>query len=249
MIAAAPNSSRRSTFSRKKSHAIPIVANPSRLRSSDPDDAEVRESPSIRKSGPSTPPNKITRPSQGTSALWRGASTFGRPIRRRIKLNAASPRPAPTYRIPANSQGSTDPKSSLESGADAPNKIAEPRARGTPGQRCWCLPVMSKELSQGTKQQLSHSNQSTTAGRPANGLLPSLMMAKRSGHLGLRVDGAELASRDERGDSQPVLRSGLTAFKGCMLLMRLAGRMVFSTRLYCSRCGHWPEVKFDAQSV
>jgi hypothetical protein len=58
--------------------AMPMVASPSRFRSSDAAVASVRAKPSIRSKGPRTPPNKITAVSHGTSARRNGASVAGK---------------------------------------------------------------------------------------------------------------------------------------------------------------------------
>ena len=94
-IAKAPSNSRRSTFSRKTSQAMPIVKRPSRLSSSEPEAASVRARPSISKSGPKTPPNTTTAASQGRSPARSGASGAGMPRAARPKCTAASPIPAP----------------------------------------------------------------------------------------------------------------------------------------------------------
>ena len=88
----APNSSRRSTRSRKMIQAIAIVANPSRLRRSEVLAAPVRASPNMRRTGARTPPARtmaavhvdrppaaVFRPAWGgqrfaTAALHRGRS-------------------------------------------------------------------------------------------------------------------------------------------------------------------------------
>lgn len=134
-MAAAPSSRRLSTFSRNTTHAIAIVARLSKLSNSEPDAADVRDSPNMRKIGPSIPPKTMTAASHGISGPRSGASILDNPSSGRPQCIAAKPNPAPRYRIPASSHGSTEPISNFESGADAPNKAAAPRASGTPGHR------------------------------------------------------------------------------------------------------------------
>ena len=86
-IAQAPSNSRRSTFSRNTSQAIPIVKRPSRLSSSEPEDASVRARPSIKRSGPTSPPNSTTAASHRTSRARNGASGAGTPRPARAKMN------------------------------------------------------------------------------------------------------------------------------------------------------------------
>jgi short chain dehydrogenase len=54
-MANAPSSNLLSTFSRKSSHAMPIVAKPSRLSSNEAPAASVRANPNIRNKGPRMP--------------------------------------------------------------------------------------------------------------------------------------------------------------------------------------------------
>ncbi len=134
-MAAAPSRSRRSTFSRNTSHAMPMVASASRLSSNEPEEAVVWLRPSISSSGPAIPPNNTTAASQGISALCNGASAAGTLREARPKCTAARPTPAPRYSNPASNCGSTEWSRTLDKGAEAPNRTAEARANGTPGQR------------------------------------------------------------------------------------------------------------------
>ena len=94
-IEAAPSRSLRSTFSRKTTHAMAMVASPSRFNNSEPDAAEVRASPSIRNSGPMTPPNMTIAISHGISARRSGASEARMPSTDRPAWPIANPMPAP----------------------------------------------------------------------------------------------------------------------------------------------------------
>ena len=97
--------------------------------------AEVRAKPNIKNKGPSSPPKNTTAASHGISGRCKGASTDARPSIGRPQCTKANPVPAPRYRMPASNQGSIAPINSFDSGADAPNNTAAPRANGTPGQR------------------------------------------------------------------------------------------------------------------
>src|SRR3546814_3743570 len=70
-MASAPSSRRRSTFSLNTAQAIAIVASPSRLSSSAADEAGVETSPSISRTGPATPPERMTSSIHGQSPIER----------------------------------------------------------------------------------------------------------------------------------------------------------------------------------
>jgi hypothetical protein len=141
-IEAAPSRSFRSTFSRTTNHAIAMVASPSRFNNNEPDAAEVLTSPSIRNSGPTTPPNTTLATNHGESARRSGASAARSPSAARPTRQIASPVPAPKYRSPARSCGSFDAKSNFANGADAPNRSADASARGTPGHWKPCVAIV-----------------------------------------------------------------------------------------------------------
>ena len=94
-IAAAPAIRRLSTFSRKITQAIAIVARPSTLSKSDAEDAGVFARPSIKRSGPRTPPETTTRASQGSSCIRSDASADGGPMLRRRRCRRVRPAPEP----------------------------------------------------------------------------------------------------------------------------------------------------------
>ena len=94
-IARAPRRSRRSTFSRNTSHAMLMVARPSRFKRSAADIAFVRTSPSMRSSGPIMPPKRTTAANHGTSVERSGASGAGKSTAARPRRMIASPMPAP----------------------------------------------------------------------------------------------------------------------------------------------------------
>ena len=72
-----------------------MVANPSRFKSSEPDAADVRASPSISSSGAITPPNATIAISHGRSDRRSGASETRMPSAERKAWPIASPPPAP----------------------------------------------------------------------------------------------------------------------------------------------------------
>ena len=73
-IAIAPKKIRVSTFSRKTSQAIAIVARPSVLSRRAPVEAGVRVRPHMSRAGPRMPPNSTIAASQGRSRARSGAS-------------------------------------------------------------------------------------------------------------------------------------------------------------------------------
>lgn len=94
-IAIAPAKMRRSTFSRKTSQAIAIVARPSVLSSKEPAAAGVSVNPHISSAGPRTPPNRTIAASQGKSRPRNGASDRPRPRERPPTITNARPVPEP----------------------------------------------------------------------------------------------------------------------------------------------------------
>jgi len=94
-IAIAPAKMRRSTFSRKTSQAIAIVARPSVLSSKEPAAAGVSVNPHISSAGPRTPPNRTIAASQGKSRPRNGASDRPRPRERPPAITNARPVPEP----------------------------------------------------------------------------------------------------------------------------------------------------------
>src|SRR5205823_1010020 len=92
-IAIAPRKMRRSTFSRKISQAIAIVASPSVLSSRAPLDAGVSVRPDMSSAGPRMPPNSTIAPSQGRSLARSGASGRTTPIERPAAVASARPIP------------------------------------------------------------------------------------------------------------------------------------------------------------
>ena len=94
-IAIAPAKMRRSTFSRKTSQAIAIVARPSVLSGKEPAAAGVSVNPHISSAGPRTPPNRTIAASQGKSRPRNGASDRPRPRERPPTITNARPVPEP----------------------------------------------------------------------------------------------------------------------------------------------------------
>lgn len=91
-ITSAPSSSRRSTGSLNHSHAIAMVANPSRFSNKEADAAVVLSRPNISSTGATTPPVKTIIANQGRSARFKAAS---RRSRSRIKYVIVRPSPEP----------------------------------------------------------------------------------------------------------------------------------------------------------
>jgi hypothetical protein len=105
-----------STFSFKTIQTMAIVARPSRSSSNAADESGVRTKPTISKSGPTTPPARTTKPSQGRSARRRGASGAGTPRIPRLRCM----KPEPRYSNPASSHASTpSPSNSFAKGVEA----------------------------------------------------------------------------------------------------------------------------------
>jgi hypothetical protein len=104
-MANAPVKSRRSTFSWNHSHAIAIVARPSRFKSKAALEADVYSRPNIRRTGPITPPLRTTSTSQGKSERRRGASAPEVPTTFRAACSRARPSPELKYRRPARTHG------------------------------------------------------------------------------------------------------------------------------------------------
>src|SRR5262249_7015702 len=94
-IAIAPKKIRRSTFSRKTSQAIAMVARPSVLSKRAPVEAGVSVRPDMSRAGPRKPPDSTMEPSQGRSPARSGASERPRPSQRPPVATSARPAPDP----------------------------------------------------------------------------------------------------------------------------------------------------------
>jgi hypothetical protein len=94
--AAAPAAMRRSTFSRNTTHAIPMIARPSTLRSREAVDACIRARPKKSSTGPIMPPARMTSARTSRSADAIGASRAWAVRRRRCTVvTSARPKPDP----------------------------------------------------------------------------------------------------------------------------------------------------------
>ena len=94
-IAIAPKKMRRSTFSRKTTQAIAIVARPSLLSRSAPIEAGVSDRPDMSRAGPRMPPNSTIALSPGRSRARSGASERPRLSKRPPVTTNARPAPEP----------------------------------------------------------------------------------------------------------------------------------------------------------
>jgi len=90
-----PTKIRRSKFSLNTNHASIAVNTPSRLRRSEADDAGVLTSPTIRRTGPAMPPDKIAPASQGMSPFGTRAGVLSRTNTGLSANQVAKPRPLP----------------------------------------------------------------------------------------------------------------------------------------------------------
>ena len=135
-----PVTIRRSVLSRNTNHASTAVSTDSRFKNKDAVEAVVCARPTIRRSGPSTPPKAIAPKSQGHS--WLSKPLGLKPLSR-SKRTKAKPKPLPKYNRPANINGDVAAKpvpiNCLANGVLAPNKKAAPSA----GQAARCSALMT----------------------------------------------------------------------------------------------------------
>ena len=114
----------------KAIQAKPAVKTPSRFNRSEAFEAGIRSKPFIKKTGPSTPPNNVARPSQGRSCRGRkeifdvNANLKNRIINR--------PNAEPKYKKLANCQASTSFTNSFANGVLAPKRPAASNAKSGP---------------------------------------------------------------------------------------------------------------------
>ena len=179
-IAAAPSRSLRSTFSRKTTHAIAMVASPSRFNSSEPDAAEVRASPSNRNSGPMTPPKITTAISQSISARRSGASkapmpsVIGRPGRSPARCQPLS------RGARQEAADSSIPKAALRTGPTrrigrpTPERRGRQAKEGYATERCRALVHVStpKSAQSGARWSAFRPIETSRTSRPRTGRCP-----------------------------------------------------------------------------